>query len=159
MNVVALQTADIPSAHHRGANELPFVTFMEGLDIQLLQADVDTGLWVIRARFAAGITLPRHKHTGTVFAITTSGSWRYLEYPEVNTAGSYLFEPAGSTHTLHVPSTNTEITEVWFAIGGANLNLDENGNVDSVWDAKFILDTYIALCSQAGHPHPNLIGM
>lgn len=47
----------------------------------------------------------------------------------MNIAGSYLYEPAGSVHTLHVPATNTESTEVSFAIRGANLNLDEQGNV------------------------------
>jgi hypothetical protein len=31
--------------------------------------------------------------------VTFSGSWRYLEYPEVNTAGSYLFEPGESDIT------------------------------------------------------------
>ena len=43
----------------------------------------------------------------------------------MNVAGSYLFEPAGSIHTLHVPDTNTEVTDVFFAIHGANLNLDD----------------------------------
>ncbi|MBL6750345.1 MAG: 2,4'-dihydroxyacetophenone dioxygenase family protein [Nevskia sp.] len=149
--------AGVPSAAHRGESELPFVTFMPGVDLQALQIDVEAGLWVVRTRFAAGITLPRHKHTGEVFAVTKSGSWRYLEYPEVNTAGSYLYEPAGSVHTLHVPASNKEVTDVWFAIRGANLNLDEKGNVASVWDAQYILDTYLALCEQAGHPRPNVI--
>ena len=148
-----------PSALHRGERELPFVTFMEGLEIQLLQADVEAGLWVVRTRFAPGITLPRHKHTGEVFAVTFSGAWRYLEYPEINTAGSYLYEPAGSIHTLHTPPTNTEVTDVWFAIRGANLNLDEQGNVVSVWDAGFLIDVYLTMCRQAGHPRPAVIGI
>jgi quercetin dioxygenase-like cupin family protein len=149
--------ADVPNAAHRGESELPFVTFMPGVDLQALQIDIEAGLWVVRTRFAAGITLPRHKHTGEVFAVTKSGSWRYLEYPEVNTAGSYLYEPAGSVHTLHVPPTNTEVTDVWFAIRGANLNLNEQGDVASVWDARYILDTYLALCEQAGYGRPNII--
>ena len=84
---------------------------------------------MIRTRFQPGYLVPTHKHTGEVFAFTISGSWKYVEYPEVNTAGSYLFEPAGSVHTLTVPETNEGLTDVWFAIRGANLNLDENGNV------------------------------
>ena len=47
----------------------------------------------------------------------------------MNIAGSYLYEPAGSVHTLHVPATNTESTEVSFAIRGANLNLDEHDRI------------------------------
>ncbi len=149
----------LPPALHRGERELPFVTFMEGLDIQLLQASAENGLWVVRTRFTPGVMLPRHKHTGEVFAVTFSGSWRYLEYPEVNTAGSYLYEPAGSIHTLHVPPTNRETTDVWFAIRGANLNLDEQGNVESVWDAAFLIDVYLDLCRKGGHPRPAVIGL
>jgi len=149
--------AGIPHADHRGGRDLPFVTFIEGLDIQVLQADIKGGLWVVRARFLPGVTLPRHKHTGPVCALTNSGSWKYLEYPEVNVAGSYLFEPAGSIHTLHVPANNTEVTEAWFAINGANLNLNDKGDVDSVWDAKFVLEAYLGLCAQAGYPKPPVI--
>ena len=74
------------------------------------------------------------------------------------TAGTYLFEPAGSIHTLIVPEDNTEVTDVWFAIYGANLNLDAEGNVESVLDAAFIRDAYFALCEAEGHPRPNVIG-
>ena len=159
MTSTATAVPALPPALHRAESELPFVTFMEGMDIQLLQASVESGLWVVRTRFAPGVTLPRHKHTGEVFAVTFSGSWRYLEYPDVNTAGSYLYEPAGSIHTLHVPPTNKEITDVWFAIRGANLNLDEQGNVASVWDAAYLIEAYTALCREAGHPRPAVIGI
>ena len=149
----------LPPALHRGERELPFVTFMEGLDIQLLQASVENGLWVVRTRFQPNVTIPTHRHTGEVFAVTFSGSWRYLEYPDVNTGGSYLYEPAGSQHTLHVPASNTEVTDVWFAIRGANLNLDEQGNIASVWDATFMIETYLDLCAKAGHRRPAVIGL
>jgi len=148
-----------PNALHRAEGELPFVTFFEGLDFQLLQASVENGLWVVRTRFQPNVTIPTHRHTGEVFAVTFSGSWRYLEYPEVNTAGSYLYEPAGSQHTLHVPAGNTEVTDVWFAIRGANLNLDEQGNVASVWDATFMIETYLDLCAKAGYGRPAVIGL
>jgi hypothetical protein len=84
-----------------------------------------------------------------VHAFTQSGSWNYLESPEaVNVAGSYLFEPAGSVHTLHVPATNTEPTDVWFTIHGANLNLDGDGKVEIVIDAHLILPFYRAMCAE-----------
>lgn len=149
----------VPSALHRSESELPFVTYQEGVMFQLLQVNIEAGLWVIRARFQPGTTIQRHKHTGEVFAFTLKGSWKYLEYPEVNTAGSYLFEPAGSVHTLHVPASNHEVTDAWFAIRGANLNLDEQGNVESVSDASFVLDFYLDRCRAEGHPAPNVIGM
>jgi quercetin dioxygenase-like cupin family protein len=149
---------DIPRAIHRGETELPWVDIGGGSLMQVLQVDIEHGLWVVRNRFQPGYEVQTHKHTGEVFAFTTAGSWKYKEYPEVNTAGSYLYEPAGSIHTLTVPETNTEVTDVFFAIYGANLNLDADGNVESVWDAKFILEAYLMLCEAEGHPRPDVIG-
>lgn len=149
---------DIPAALHRGEDELPFVTLEPGVELQVLQVDIPNGLWVIRNRFAPGTKVQKHKHTGQVFAFTQSGSWKYEEYPEVNRAGSYLFEPAGSIHTLIVPETNTEVTDVWFAIYGANLNLAEDGSVDLVIDAQLVLDFYKMLCAEQGVTDPPVIG-
>ncbi len=75
----------------------------------------------------------------------------------VNTAGSYLYEPAGSIHTLTVPETNTEETDVWFAIHGANLNLDADGNVESVVDGSLTLAAYYMLCEAEGLPRPGVL--
>jgi 2,4'-dihydroxyacetophenone dioxygenase len=150
---------NIPMALHRGESELPFVDLGDGSTLQLLQVDVEAGLWVIRTKFQPGMVVQTHKHTGEVFAFTISGSWKYQEYPEVNTAGSYLYEPAGSIHTLTVPEDNTEVTDVWFAIYGANLNLDADGNVETVIDAGAVRDFYLALCEADGHPRPDVIGL
>lgn len=138
-----------PPTIHRGEAELPWVDIGDGSTIQLIRVDLATGVWVVRTRFAPGSTVQTHKHTGHVDAFTQSGSWHYLESPEaVNTAGSYLYEPAGSTHTLHCPASNTEPTDVWFTIYGANLNLDADGNVEVVIDAHTILALYRAFCEQ-----------
>ena len=77
----------IPAALHRGERELPFVEFEPGVEMQVLQVDIPSGLWVIRMRLQPGATLPTHRHGGEVFAFTLKGAWKYLEYPEVNTAG------------------------------------------------------------------------
>jgi 2,4'-dihydroxyacetophenone dioxygenase len=158
MSTAVTSIPGIPVALHRAEQDLPFVEYQEGVVFQLLQADVEAGLWVIRVRFQPGVTIQRHKHTGEVFAFTLTGSWKYLEYPHVNVPGSYLYEPAGSIHTLHVPDTNTEVTDVWFAIRGANLNLDDEGNVESVIDAGAVLDIYMAVCEKSGHARPDVIG-
>jgi quercetin dioxygenase-like cupin family protein len=147
-----------PAALHRGESDLPFVSYQEGVTFQLLQVNLDTGFFVVRVRGEPGRTIQRHKHTGQVFAFTGSGSWRYLEYPEINTAGSYLYEPAGSTHTLHFPETNTEITDVRFVLHGANLNLDSEGNVESILDAATALEVYRAACRDLGLAAPDVIG-
>lgn len=148
----------LPMALHRGESDLPFVPYQEGVTFQLNQVDIEAGFFVVRVRGEPGRTIQRHKHTGEVFAFTLAGSWKYLEYPEINTAGSFLYEPAGSIHTLHFPDTNTETTDVWFVLHGANLNLDTEGNVQSVLDAGSALAVYRAACVDAGIREPDVIG-
>lgn len=150
--------AGIPVSFHRAEKDLPFVPYQDGIMFQLLQVNLDVGLWVVRVQAQPGVTFQQHRHTGQVLAFTLSGSWRYLEYPEINTAGSYLFEPAGAVHTLHVPETNDGVTDVWFAISGANLDLDSEGNVETVLDAATVLEIYRAQCKAFGHPAPDVIG-
>jgi quercetin dioxygenase-like cupin family protein len=115
------------------------------IGLRLLHVDIARGVWVIANRFPPGYTVVPHQHTGCVHAWTTAGCWRYLEYGIDYTAGSYVHEPAGSRHTLHVPTSNTVDTEVFFVIEGANLNLDEAGNVVSITDAASISRAYEAL--------------
>ena len=150
---------DVPRALLRTEEDLPFVDLGDGTSIQLLQIDVEAGLWVVRTRFTPGVTIPRHKHTGTVNAFTLAGEWKYLEYPDdVNRPGSYLFEPAGSIHTLHVPEDVDGPTDVVFVIHGANLNLDDEGNVTTVIDAALIRDVYFGVCEANGLGRPDVIG-
>lgn len=142
-------TAEAPSAIHRAESELPFIDIGDGALLQLLRVDLANGVWVVRNRFAPGTTIARHRHTGHVDAFTLQGSWHYLESPEaVNVAGSYLFEPADSVHTLHVPETNDVETDVWFTIHGANLNLDAGDRIELVINAHTILAYYRMICAQ-----------
>jgi hypothetical protein len=57
-----------------------------------------------------------------------------------------------------VPEDNHDLTDVWFAIYGANLNLDADGNVETVVDAGLVRDTYFAICEAEGHGRPPVIG-
>ncbi|MGH9138831.1 MAG: 2,4'-dihydroxyacetophenone dioxygenase family protein [Acidimicrobiales bacterium] len=154
-----MTTVEVPRAILRHEEELPFVPLGDGTDLQLLQVDVEAGLWVVRTRWGPGVTIPTHKHTGPVHAFTLAGAWKYLEYADdINVAGSYLLEPAGSVHTLHVLDDNTGITDAVFVIHGANLNLDDEGNVTLVIDAALIRDFYLALCEERGLGRPPVIG-
>lgn len=140
---------DEPQTIHRGQDDLPFVDLGDGVTLQLLQVDLANGVWVIRNHFAPGTQVQTHKHTGHVYAFTQTGSWHYAETPDqLSVAGSYLYEPAGSVHTLIVPDTNPGDTDVWFTIHGANLNLDAAGNVELVIDAQMVLEFYRALCAE-----------
>lgn len=142
---------------HAGEDDLPWVDTGTGVDLKVLRIDTTHGTWVIRNRFAPGVQLQTHKHTGTVDGYTLAGRWHYLEYDFVSTAGSYIHEPANSVHTLTVPEDNTEATDVLFVIEGSLLNLTPDGQVEYTTDAESILEVYNAFCEQQGHPRPSAI--
>ena len=154
--MTATPTQPIP-ALHLGEEEIPWVDTYNGVHIKLVLADAANGLWIVRNRFVPGSVVQKHRHTGAVYGYTLTGAWKYAEYDEVNRAGSFLFEPAGSEHTLTVLDTNTEETDVWFQIYGANLNLAEDGSIESMVDATSIAEAYFALCEAQGLPRPNVI--
>ena len=143
-----------PVAVHIGADDLPWVDIGDGSKLKVLQVKATEGLWIVQNIFQAGYTVPTHRHTGPVWGYTTSGAWRYKEYEYVNRAGSFLYEPAGSVHTLECVEDDTN---VWFQMYGANLNLDAEGNIESVFDGPGTLAAYYALCEAAGLPRPNVL--
>ena len=159
MNAATALFDHAPTAEHLGDSDLPWVKNSrdERVEIKLVTAKVKEGIWILRTRFAPGVELPTHKHTGQVHAFTLSGSWGYRESEYLNTAGSFLYEPAGSIHTLHVPETNTEVTDIWFAIWGANLNMDADGEIVSVTDAESTLAAYLKSCAELGIDNPPVL--
>lgn len=149
-----MPVASAPAAVHIGADALPFVEIGGGSKLKVLQVKRGEGLWIIENVFQAGYEVPTHRHTGPVWGYTTSGAWKYEEYDYVNRAGSFLYEPAGSVHTLQCVEDDTR---VWFQILGANLNLDADGKVESVVDGAISLEFYLAACEAQGLPRPNVL--
>ncbi len=147
-------TESAPRAVHLGAAELPFVDIGDGNKLKVIQVKREEGLWIVENIFRAGYEVPTHRHTGPVYAYTTSGAWRYKEYDYVNRSGSFLYEPAGSVHTLQCIEDDTR---VWFQMYGSNLNLDGAGNVESVFDGPGTLEAYLALCEAEGFPPPPVL--
>jgi len=115
---------------------------------------VAEGLWIVENIFQTGYAVQTHRHTGPVYAYTMSGAWKYREYEYVNRAGSFLFEPAGSVHTLECVEDHTR---VWFQMYGVNLNLAEDGSIESVFDGPGALEAYYALCEAEGFPRPDVL--
>ncbi|WP_338759433.1 2,4'-dihydroxyacetophenone dioxygenase family protein [Massilia sp. METH4] len=156
-----VQQGDIPESLHVDTNNFPYARdyTSPGLDLMLLQADIEAAVTTVRIRFQPGMQLPTHKHTGIVHAYTLAGSWRYLEYPDSppNTAGSYLYEPPGSTHTLKVDDDNTGVTDVVFIVYGAMLILDDGGNVVAVFDAQSQTEHWQATLLAQGQAVPSFI--
>lgn len=138
-------------AVHLGEQDIPFVDIGDGSLLRVLQVKTGEGLWIIENVFQAGYEVEPHKHTGPVYGYTTSGAWKYKEYDYVNRAGSFLYEPAGSMHTLQCIEDNTR---VWFQMYGSNLNLDQDGNITSVVDGSLTLEFYLAMCEANGLGRP-----
>lgn len=123
---------------------------LPGVDVYPLFLDPENGTWVIRAIFKAGVTLPKHFHTGVVHFYTLSGRWNYLEYPDQpQTAGSYLYEPGGSIHTFHCPEESGG-ADGFMVISGANINFDADGNFMNIMDAGWIEQMIIAAAKAQG---------
>src|SRR5271167_717218 len=141
-------------AQHRGSTDLPFVEMGGGNKLKVIQVVVAEGLWIVENIFQKGYAVQTHRHTGPVYGYTTSGAWKYKEYDYVNRAGSFLYEPAGSVHTLTCVEDDTR---VWFHMYGCNLNLDADGKVESVSDGAGSLAAYYALCEAQGLPRPNVL--
>jgi quercetin dioxygenase-like cupin family protein len=150
--MTAIETA--PLAIHKGAEELPWVEIGDGNKLKVIMVDEGQGLWIVENIFQSGFDVLTHKHTGPVYGYTVSGAWKYKEYDYVNRAGSFLFEPAGSVHTLTCIEDNTQ---VWFQMYGCNLNLNPDGSIESVTDGAGTLAAYYALCEAQGLPRPNVV--
>lgn len=128
-----------------------------GSEVIPLFLDRENGIWVLYGKFAPGTKLPKHFHTGTVHFFTTKGSWNYVEYPaNPQTAGSYLYEPAGSIHTFAVPEDAKEHAEGFMVVYGANINFD--GDVFlNIRDAGAIEDGILNYVKDQGLPIPGYI--
>ncbi len=138
--------------------DLPWAEAPDGTAIKLQHVDLNSNLWISMTRLPPGARVVTHYHTGHVYAVTLQGCWFYEESPEeVSEAGSYLFEPAGSTHTLCTPADVEGDTVVWFAVFGANINLGEDGEVLSVVDAHAALEMYETYCDALGLDCSSLI--
>ncbi|MAP04780.1 MAG: cupin [Halieaceae bacterium] len=138
--------------------DLPWAEAPDGTAIKLQHVDLNSNLWISMTRLPPGARVVTHYHTGHVYAVTLQGRWFYEESPEeVSEAGSYLFEPAGSTHTLCTPADVEGDTIVWFAVFGANINLGEDGEVLSVVDAHAALEMYETYCDALGLDCSSLI--
>jgi quercetin dioxygenase-like cupin family protein len=154
MSEPAFELNSPPPAIHLGGADLPFVDIGNGSKLKVLQVKSGEGLWIVENILMKGYEVQTHRHTGPVWGYTSSGAWKYKEYDYVNREGSFLYEPAGSVHTLQCIEDDTH---VWFHMYGSNLNLDAEGNVESAVDGALTLAAYYALCEAQGFARPNVL--
>lgn len=145
----------LAAARHVGVEDVPWVENPQfpGAWLRLLQADVEAGIYVMAGRLPPDLRVGTHRHTGAVHMFTLSGAWHYLEHDYVNRAGSYLYEPPGSVHTL-VVLPGEETTETLSVVYGETEYFDGDGTVVSRSNAATNLRNYYEACEAAGLPRP-----
>jgi 2,4'-dihydroxyacetophenone dioxygenase len=120
-----------------------YVPFSDTVSSRPLWISPSQNRWcdVLMARGAGLVN--RHYHPQQVFAYTISGKWGYLEHDWVATAGDWVYEAPGESHTL-VAYEHDEPMRVTFNVTGPLIWLDEDGNADGTFD---VFD-YITLCKE-----------
>lgn len=137
--LVALPQTELLTVNEQ---EVPWLaeSLGEGIRIKPLRLDIEAGVWVILVSFAPGSRVQLHYHTGVAEVYTLQGRWNYVEYADQpQTAGSYLYEPSGSVHTLTVPADIDEDTIIFVRVTGANVNFNEDGTFHSILDATSLV--------------------
>jgi quercetin dioxygenase-like cupin family protein len=108
-----------------------------------LMLNVVNGNWLNLLKVTKSGVLSRHRHPAPVHGYVIKGSWRYLEHDWVATAGMYVFEPPGETHTLVVDEGIEEMI-TFFNISGAMIYVDEQNRQIGYEDVH----TKIAMCRE-----------
>ena len=131
-------------------DDLPWGEPFPGIELKVLRTGEGTGRYTLMNRFAPGTVLPTHVHHGEVHAFTLAGRWGYLEYDWESTAGDYVYEEAGSVHTLCVPADAEEHAVIQFVIDQGMDFLDADGNPFHSEDAASITQMYLDSLATVG---------
>ncbi len=138
-------------------DELPWAELAPGIEMKVLRTGVGTDRYTLMNRFVPGTVLPKHYHHGEVHAWTIEGTWGYLEYDWSASAGDYIYEPAGSIHTLAVPADASGPAVVQFVIEKGLDFLDDDGNAFHVENAETITQLYVDTLAAAGIERPAIL--
>jgi quercetin dioxygenase-like cupin family protein len=137
-----------------GTEAIPWATFAPGIEVRMLRVGGESGTYTLMTRFGPGTVLPRHRHMGEVHAYTIQGRWYYREYDWVAEAGSYVYEPPNSVHTLTVPADNAGPTVVLFTIHSGLVLISDDGDLLTIEDAQSMSMLYRAALEAQGIPYP-----
>jgi len=109
-------------------DERLWVPQAENVWFRPLCLNASQGYWMNLLRVRKSGVLSRHRHPQAVHGFVLKGRWRYLEHDWEATAGSYVFEPPGETHTLVVPEGVEEMI-TFFQVNGVMVYTDQQGAV------------------------------
>ena len=111
--------------------------------------NVRQGSWVNIIKARGNGIVSRHYHPAPVTGFTLDGAWHYPEHDWVATVGTFVYEPAGDTHTLTVhPSAGFMMC--LFHNFGPIIYVDEEGRQVGMDDVFTRLEKFKAHCEQVG---------
>jgi len=116
-----------------GTDESLWVPQSPGISFLPLCLGVTQGFYVNLLRVRKSGVLSCHRHSGTVHAHVLKGRWFYLEHDWVASAGDYVMESPGETHTLIVPDDVEEMI-TWFHVSGGYIYFNAQGVQDGYED-------------------------
>lgn len=123
----------------------------ENISVRPLFFNVLQGMWVNLLKASGDGIVSRHRHPAPVTGYTLDGTWGYVEHDWVAKAGTFIFEPAGETHTLYCKGDAGHML-VLFHNFGPILFVDEHGEQTGYEDVFTRLEKYKAHCKQVGLP-------
>ena len=130
---------------------VPLTPYTEKILLKYFKLDPIRGEWIVMMKVPRGVSLPKHKHTGTVMVYTIEGKWKYEEHDWVSGPDSIVYETAASTHTFEVVAEGGSGYVVTLVqVSGDLLFLDDKDNIVAQENWKTGLQRYLAHCKQHG---------
>ena len=126
----------------------PYVPYSNEVFVKALKIEPVSGTFVTLLKAPGHLILPKHHHCGTVMVYTVKGQWKYLEHDWTATAGSFVYETAGTSHTP-VGVGSDEIITLNIQVGDS-LYLDGKDNIIAVENWKSLLKRYLDFCTAKG---------
>lgn len=129
---------------------VPFTPYSDEVFVKYIKSDPIRGEHITLLKVPAGVTMPRHYHSGTVIVYTIKGAWKYLEHDWVSKPGDVVFETAATTHTpTALTSHGDEVITLNITVGDL-VFLDEQGNICATENWKTGMERYVAYCKANG---------
>jgi 2,4'-dihydroxyacetophenone dioxygenase len=128
---------------------IPFLPYSDVAHLKYFTIDAVRGETVTLLKLPAGMSLPKHHHSGTVIVYTVSGSWKYLEHDWIARKGSIVYETAGTAHTPTAMPDGDDVITLNITQGELAF-LDENDKVVAVENWRTSIERYLKHCRAAG---------
>ena len=143
----------LPEVYHSkiaDADDRYFVPFTETVSSRPIWISPQRNMWCDVLRATSAGLVNRHYHPHPVWAYTISGKWGYLEHDWIATAGDFIYETPGESHTL-VAYDHPDPMKVFFIVTGPLIWLDDKGEAAGYYDVH----NYIA----AAKEHYDKVGL